>query len=122
MTAAAQDFANDNEQPAEQAKELMLLACACATEMEVVEDEGDYEVIQGKDSRCESQLLCAESKDSPLQTVDGTIKAQFYGYPRNIVALLELGYLKELEQGVFLRISILLSGVGPHLLSHVQTR
>jgi hypothetical protein len=29
---------------------------------------------------------------------------QFYEYPKKVVALLELGYLKELEQGVFLRI------------------
>jgi hypothetical protein len=32
------------------------------------------------------------------------IEGQFYEYPQKVVALLELGYLKELEQGVFLRI------------------
>jgi hypothetical protein len=37
--------------------------------------------------------------------VGGTIIGRFYEYPRTIVALLELGYLKELEQGVFRRVS-----------------
>jgi hypothetical protein len=34
----------------------------------------------------------------------GVIEERFYEYPAKVVALLELGYLKELEQGVFLRI------------------
>jgi endonuclease IV len=31
-------------------------------------------------------------------------EGQFYEYPKKVVALLEMGYLKEFEQGVFLRI------------------
>jgi hypothetical protein len=40
----------------------------------------------------------------PARKVTGTQnKSNFYEYPQEIVALLELRYLKELEQGVFLR-------------------
>jgi hypothetical protein len=34
-------------------------------------------------------------------TFAGVIKERFYEHPRKVVALLKLGYLKELEQGRF---------------------
>jgi predicted aspartyl protease len=49
----------------------------------------------------DSQLECSKG-ESAL----GFIEERFYEHPVKVVALLELGYLKELEQGVFLRIPI----------------
>ena len=80
----------------------MLLAQACATE-DVAEDDKDFEEKQGEAPKLRIQPERPRGEASRY-AVGGTIIERFYEYPRKIVALLELGYLKELEQGVFLRI------------------
>jgi hypothetical protein len=104
MTVAAMDsIANDNE-PAEQARKLMLLAQACAIHTDVAGDDKDFEGKQGAKSKLEVQPTSPRG-DASEYAVGGTIIGRFYEYPQRIVALLELGYLKELEQGVFLRVA-----------------
>jgi hypothetical protein len=90
---------------AEKARELMLLARACIAKMDAAEDDKNLEGKEGEDSTLDSQLGCSE-EESAL----GVIEEQFYEYPVKVVALLELRYLKELEQGVFLRIPTRLNG------------
>jgi uncharacterized membrane protein len=103
MTVPAMDsIANDNE-PAEQARKLMLLAQACATHIDVAEDDKDFEGKQGKKPKLEVHPTSPRGEASRY-AVGGTIIGQFYEYPQRIVALLELGYLKKLEQRVFFRV------------------
>jgi hypothetical protein len=104
MTVAALDStANDNE-PTEQAQTLMLLAWACATHIDVAGDDGDFEGEQGEKPRLEIQPTSPRGEASRF-AVGGTIIERFYECPQRIVAPLELRYLQELEQGVFLRVS-----------------
>jgi hypothetical protein len=98
MTVVAEDPTVSNMGP-EKARDLMLLARACATKMDVAENDKNLEDKEGEDSTLDSQLGCSEG-ESAL----GVIEERFYEYPVKVVALLELGYLQELEQGVFLRI------------------
>jgi hypothetical protein len=104
MTVVAADIATNNMEP-EPARELMLLARACATNEKEAEDDKNLGSQEGKDSDPCSKSYQNVVKSSHLRTTGGdVIKGQFYEYPQKIVALLELGYLTELEQGVFLRI------------------
>jgi hypothetical protein len=100
MAVADLDSTANNKEPAEQTRKLMLLAQACAPE-DVAED---FEGEQGEEPRLRRQPERPRGEASRY-AVGGTIIGRFYEYPRTIVALLELGYLKELEQGVFLRVS-----------------
>jgi hypothetical protein len=81
---------------ADETQELRLLARTCVDEKEGARDEINQ---KGKDSTLDSQSGCYEG-ESAL----GVIKEPFYEYPKQVVALLELGYLVELEQGAFLQI------------------
>jgi hypothetical protein len=83
----------------EMAMELMLLARACASDMNVAYSDKNLASKEGEGSTLDSQLECSEG-ESAL----GVIEERFYEYPVKVVALLEKGYLNELEQGVFLRI------------------
>jgi hypothetical protein len=103
MAIADLDSTANNKEPAEQTQKLMLLAQACAIE-DVTKGNKDFEEKQGKKPKLRRQPERPRGEASRY-TVGGTIKGRFYEYPRTIVALLELGYLKELEQGVFLRVS-----------------
>jgi hypothetical protein len=98
MTVVAED-PTVSSMGAEKARELMLLARACVAKMDAAEDDKNLEGKEGEDSTLDSQLGCSEG-ESAL----GVIEERFYEYPIKVVALLELEYLKELEQGVFLRI------------------
>jgi hypothetical protein len=102
LAVADLDSTANNKEPAEQTRKLMLLAQACATE-DVAEDDKDFEGEQGEEPRLRRQPERPRGEASKY-AVEGTIIGRFYEYPRTIVALLELGYLKELEQGVFLRV------------------
>jgi hypothetical protein len=103
MTVVAADIATNNVEP-EPARELMLLARACATNEKEAEDDKNLGSQEGKDSDPCSKSYQNVVKSSHLRTTGGdVIKGQFYEYPQKIVALLELGYLTELEQGVFIR-------------------
>jgi hypothetical protein len=84
---------------ADETHELRLLAHVCASNPKEARDDIDLGLKEGEDSTLDSQLGCYEG-ESAL----GVIKERFYEYPKQVVALLELGYLAELEQGVFLRI------------------
>jgi hypothetical protein len=97
MAVADLDSTANNKEPAEQTRKLMLLAQACATE-NVVEGDKDFEGKQGEEPRLRPR------GEASRYAVGGTIIGRFYEYPQTIVALLGLGYLKELEQGVFLRV------------------
>jgi hypothetical protein len=70
----------------------------------VAKDDEDFEVKQGEKSKLEVQPTSSRGEASRY-AIGRTIIGRFYEYPRRIVALLELGYLKELEQGVFLRVA-----------------
>jgi hypothetical protein len=98
MTVVAED-PTVSSMGAEKVRELMLLARACDAKMDAAEDDKNLEGKEGEGSTLDSQLGCSEG-ESAL----GVIEEHFYEYPVKVVALLELGYLKELEQGVFLRI------------------
>jgi hypothetical protein len=98
LTVVAEDPTVSN-MDTEKARELMLLARACATDMDVADNDTNLASKEGEGSTLDSQLGCSEG-ESAL----GVIEERFYEYPAKVVALLELGYLKELEQGVFLRI------------------
>jgi hypothetical protein len=84
---------------ADETPKLRLLARTCANETEGARDDISLRRQEGEDSTLDSQLGCSEG-GSAL----GVIKEPFYEYPKQVVALLELGYLVELEQGAFLRI------------------
>jgi hypothetical protein len=84
---------------ADETQELRFLARTCANEKEGARDDINLGRQEGEDSTIDSQLGCSE-EESAL----GVIKEPFYEYPKHVVALLELGYLVELEQGAFLRI------------------
>jgi hypothetical protein len=72
MTVAALDStANDNE-PAEQAQTLMLLAQACATHIDVAGDDGDFEGKQGEEPRLGVQPTSPRGEASRF-AVGGTI-------------------------------------------------
>jgi predicted aspartyl protease len=104
MTVVAADTAISNMEQGP-ARELMLLAKACANKEEAADDDRHLDNEEGEDSESKSQSHEEVSKLSRLQaTVGRLIEGQFYEYPQKVVALLELGYLKELKQGVFLRI------------------
>jgi hypothetical protein len=103
MAVADQDSTANNKKPAEHTRKLMLLLQACATE-NVAEGDKDFEGEQGKEPKLRRQPETPRGEASRY-VVGGTITGRFCEYPRTIVALLELGYLKELEQGVFLRVS-----------------
>jgi hypothetical protein len=77
---------------ADETQELRLLARTCANEKERARDDINLGRQEGEDSTLDSQLGCSEG-ESAL----GVIKKQFYEYPKQVVALLELGYLVELE-------------------------
>jgi hypothetical protein len=104
MIVAAPEPAINTNDPAEQAQELMLLARACAINVGMMEDDREFEGKQGETPKLEEPPT-ARIGEASRYAVGGTIIERFYEYPRKIVALLELGFLKELEQGVFLRIS-----------------
>jgi hypothetical protein len=70
----------------------MLLTRACVAKMDAAKDDKNLEGKEGKGSTLDSQLECSEG-ESAL----GVIEERFYEYPVKVVALLELGYLKELE-------------------------
>jgi hypothetical protein len=104
MTVVAADTTINNMEQGP-ARELMLLAKVCANKEEAAKDDGHLDDEEGEDSESKSQSHEEVSKLSCLRaTVGRLIEGQFYEYPQKVVALLELGYLKELEQGVFLRI------------------
>jgi hypothetical protein len=103
MAVADLDPTANDKEPAEHTRKLMLLAQACATE-DVAEGDKDFEGEQGEEPRLRRQPERPRGKASRY-AVEGTIIGRFYDYPRTIGVLLELGYLKELEQGVFLRVS-----------------
>jgi hypothetical protein len=84
---------------ADETQELRLLARTCANEKEKARDDMNLGRQEGEDSTLDSQLECSEG-ESAL----GFIKEPFFEYSKQVVALLELGYLVELEQGAFLRI------------------
>jgi hypothetical protein len=72
MTFAAMDsIANDNE-PAEHARKLMLLAQACATHIDVAGDDEDFEGKQGEKPKLEVQPMSPRSEASRY-AVGGTI-------------------------------------------------
>jgi hypothetical protein len=98
MTVVAED-PTVSSMGEEKARELMLLARACATSKDVADNDKNLEGKEGEGSTLDSRLGCSEG-ESAL----GVIEERFYEYPVKVVALLEQGYLKELEQGVFLRI------------------
>jgi hypothetical protein len=98
MTVVAEDPTITNI-GADETQELRLLARTCANEKEGARDDINLGRQEGEDSTLDSQLGCSEG-ESAL----GVIKEPFYEYPKQVVALLELGYLVELEQGAFLRI------------------
>jgi hypothetical protein len=98
MTLVAEDPTITNI-GADETQELRLLARTCANEKEGARDDINLGRQEGEDSTLNSQLGCSEG-ESAL----GVIKEPFYEYPKQVVALLELGYLVELEQGAFLRI------------------
>jgi hypothetical protein len=82
---------------ADETQKLRLLARTCAKETNEARDDINLGRQEGEDSTLDSQLGCSEG-ESAL----GVIKEPFYEYPKQVVALLELGYLVELEQGAFL--------------------
>jgi hypothetical protein len=98
MTVVAED-PTVSSMGAEKARKLMLLARACAAKMDVAEDDKNLEGKEGEGSTLDSQLGCSEG-ESALDVIE----ERFYEYPVKVVVLSELGYLKELEQGVFLQI------------------
>jgi hypothetical protein len=98
LTVVAEDPIVTNN-GADETQELRLLARACASDQEEARDDINLGRQEGEDSTLDSQLGCCEG-ESAL----GVIKERFYEYPKQVVALLELGYLVELEQGAFLRI------------------
>jgi hypothetical protein len=97
--AAARSMAVVAENPtvssmgAGKARELMLLARACVAKMDEAEDDKNLEGKEGEGSTLDSQLGCSEEKSTL-----GVIEERFYEYPVKVVAVLELGYLKDLEQ------------------------
>jgi hypothetical protein len=101
MAVADLDSTANNKEPAEQTRKLMLLAQACTTE-DMAKGNKDFEEKQGEEPKLRRQPERPQGEASRY-AVGWTIIGHFYEYPRTIVALLELGYLKELEQGVFLR-------------------
>jgi hypothetical protein len=103
MAVADLDSTANNKEPAEQTRKLMLLAQACATE-DVAKGNKDFEEKQGEEPKLRRQPERPRGEASRY-AVGGTIIGHFYEYPRTIIALLGFGYLKELEQGVFLRVS-----------------
>jgi hypothetical protein len=103
MAVADLDSTANNKKPAEQTRTLMLLAQVCATE-DVAKGDKDFEEKPGEEPKLRKQPERPRGKASRY-AVGGTIIEHFYEYPRKIVALLELGYLKELEQGAFLKVS-----------------
>jgi hypothetical protein len=84
---------------ADETQELKLLARTCANTTEEAHDDINLGRQEGADSTLDPQLGCSEGKSAL-----GVINELFYEYPKQVVALLELGYLVELEQGAFLRI------------------
>jgi hypothetical protein len=103
MTVVDLDSTANNKEPAEQTQTLMLLAQACATE-DVAKGDKDFEEKPGEQPKLRRQPERPRDEASRY-AVGGTIIGRLYEYPRTIVALLVLGYLKEIEQGVFLRVS-----------------
>jgi hypothetical protein len=97
LTIVAEDRTVTNG--ADKTQELRLLAHTCAGDQEEARDDINLGRQEGEDSTLDSQLGCYEG-ESALSV----IKERFYEYPKQVVALLELGYLVELEQGAFLRI------------------
>jgi hypothetical protein len=103
MAVADLNSTANNKEPAEQTRKLMLPAQACATE-DVAKGDKDFEEKQGEEPKLRRQPERPRGEASRY-AVGGTIIGRFYEYPRTIVALLELRYLKELKQGAFLRVS-----------------
>jgi hypothetical protein len=103
MAVADLGSTTNNKERAEQTRKLMLLAQACATE-DVAKDDKNFEEKPGEEPKLRRQPERPRGKASRY-AVGGTMIGRFYGYPQTIVALLGLGYLKELEQGVFFRVS-----------------
>jgi hypothetical protein len=103
MAVGDLDSTANNKEPAEQTRMLMLLAQACAIG-DVAKGNKDFEEKPGQEPKLRRQPERPRGEASRY-AVGGSIIGRIYEYPRTIVALLELGYLKELEQGVFLRVS-----------------
>jgi hypothetical protein len=104
MTVVAKDIPISNMEKG-QAKELMLLARACANKEEAAGKDRNLDSKDGDDSEFKPQSYQEVGKLLHLRTTVGRVQeGQFYEYLKKVVALLELVYLKELEQGVFLRI------------------
>jgi hypothetical protein len=78
---------------------MRLLARTCANTTKGAHDDINLGRQEGEDSTLDSRLGSSEGEFAL-----GVIKEPFYEYPKQVVALLELGYLVELEQGAFLRI------------------
>jgi hypothetical protein len=97
LTVVAEDPSINNG-GADNTKELRLLAKVCTFCHGGGHSYRTHGRQEGEDSTLDSQLGCDEG-ESAL----GVIKERFYEYPKKVVALLELGYLTELEEGVFLR-------------------
>jgi hypothetical protein len=85
MTVVAEDPTVSSMGP-EKAKDLMLLARACATKMDVAENDKNIEGKEREDSTLDSQLGCSEGESALC-----VIEERFYEYPVKVVALLELG-------------------------------
>jgi hypothetical protein len=103
MTVVANDISISNMEKG-QAKEPMLLARACANEEEAADKDKKLDSKDNDDSKFKPQSYQEVGKLSHLRNTVGKVQeGQFYEYSKKVVALLELGYLKELEQGVFLR-------------------
>ena len=103
MTVVAEDPTISNMEQRRR-KELMLLARACATRRRWRTTTRILEVRKVKTLTLRLTVYQDVVQVAHLRTTWVVIKERFYEYPKKVVALLELGYLKELEQGVFLRI------------------
>jgi hypothetical protein len=104
MAVADLDSTANNKEPAEQTRKLMLLAQVCATE-DVAKGDKDFEEKQGEEPKLTGRQPKRPGGEALRYAVGGTRIGRFHEYPQMIVALLELEYLKELEQGVFLSVS-----------------
>jgi hypothetical protein len=85
LTVVAEDPSVSN-MDTKKARELMLLARACAAHMDVAEDDKNFASKKGEGSTLDSQLGCSEG-----ELALGVIEERLYEYPAKVVVLLELG-------------------------------
>jgi hypothetical protein len=86
MTVFAEDIPISNMEKG-QAKELMLLARACANEEEATGKDKNLDSKDGDDSESKPQSYQEVGKLSHLRTtVDRVQEGQFYEYPKKVVA------------------------------------